>query len=137
MPERAPILHFPIKRTPAETARILGMSIATLARERRRGRICAYVAGSKRIYYLDPEIMAYIERRTESWDEKSSSPAVSETTGSPGNEDHRSGIAHGSIEALDKRDAKASALRILSAPTSCSRNGSPSTSSCAAPKRKT
>jgi hypothetical protein len=132
-----PILHFPTKRTAAETAEILGMSIATLARERQRKRIRAYVAGNRRIYYLDHEIEAYFERRTESWDEKSSSEAGSEIIGSQGNLDRSSGIAHGSIEALDKRDAKRSALKILNAPTSCSRNGSRSTSSCGAPKPKT
>jgi hypothetical protein len=130
-------LQFPTKRTPAETAVILGMSVATLARERARGRIRAYIAGNKRIWYLDHEIAAYFERRTESWDEKSNSPAASATTGYQNNQDRHVGIERGSIEVLDRRDAKASALKILSAPTSCSRNGSRSTSSCDALKPKT
>ena len=132
-----PILHFPTKRTSAETALILGVSVATLARERRRGRIRAYVAGNRRVYYLDHEIAAYFERRTESWDEKSSSPVGSETTGSHGNPVRRFGTERGSIEALGKRDAKLSALKILSAPRNCSRSGLPSTSSCDAPNRRT
>lgn len=132
-----PVLHFPTKYTAAETAQILGVSVATLARERRRGRITPYLPGDKRVYYFDHEIAAYQNRRTLPWDERSSSPAVSATTGSQGNMDRHSGTERGSIEALDKRDAKASALKILSAPTSCSRSGSPSTLSCDVPNRKT
>jgi hypothetical protein len=140
MPTRAPnadvIVLFPKKYTKEETAEITGMSVATLARERRAGRIRAYTPGKRKIYYLEPDIIAYMER-PDRWAEKNSSQDASETTGSLDSLDRHSGIEHGSIEALDKRDAKASALRILTAPTSCSRSGSPSTSSCTAPNRKT
>jgi hypothetical protein len=127
---------FPTKRTQEEAAKIIGISVATLARERAKGRITAYTPGERKVYYLDGDIAAYIERRTKCL-EKSSSPEESETTGSHDNEVLHSCIEHGSIEALDKRDAKASALKILSGPTRCSRNGSPSTSSCDVPSRET
>src|SRR6266480_3835077 len=89
-------LQFPRRHTPEETAEILGLSVATLARERRRGRIRAYVAGEKRVYYLDHEIVSYFERRTESWDEKSSNPAGSETIGCQSSPALPSGTEHGS-----------------------------------------
>jgi len=131
------VITIPTKLTREEAAEIIGISVATLARERAKGRISAYTPGDRRIYYFDHEIAAYMKRRTKPCLEKNSSPEGLATTGSRDNEDHHSGIAHGLIEGLDKRDAKASALKILSAPTSCSRNGSPSTSSCAAPSQKT
>lgn len=128
-------LPFPRKYTAHEAAGILGMSAATLARERAKGHIRAYNAGGRRIYYLDREISAYLERQTDQWDAKSNSQAVSETTGLVSKPDRPSGIAHGSTPQLDRRDAKASALKILTAPTNSLRSGSRSMSSCTVPNR--
>jgi hypothetical protein len=132
-----PVVPFPRRFTQIETAEFLGFSTATLARERERGRIRAYIAGARKVYYLENEIMDYLNRKIDPCVESNSSRVELETTGSPDSQGPRSGTELGLTEALGKRDAKASALKILSAPMSCSHNGSPSTSSCDVPLRKT
>jgi excisionase family DNA binding protein len=131
------VVPFPIKYTQQEAAEFLGISVATLGRERQAGRIAAYAPGRRRVYYLHHDLVAYMERCTKPWEGRNSSPAASEITGYPDSAARHSGIELGSIAELDKRDAKASALKILSAPRSSSPSGTRSTSECIGRQRGT
>lgn len=110
------VLSIPKKFTAEQAAELLGISVATLHRERTAGRIRAYRPGNRRIYYLENELAAYVERATDGWDAESSTPDRLETIGSPSGQARRSGTGRGSTAIEGKHDAKASALRALRAP---------------------
>lgn len=89
-------LHAPFDE--AEAARRLGVSKATLMRERVAGKVHPMRMGQRIIRYTESILDEYRQQCR-------NAPAKSATTGSASAADRRSGIEHGSMQMLDKRDA--------------------------------
>lgn len=82
----------------AEAARRLGISKASLTRERLAGRIHPIRMGQRIIRYTDEILDEYLRQCR-------NAPEQSETTGSPKGQAPASGAGRGTTPALDKRDA--------------------------------
>ncbi|MBJ7535439.1 helix-turn-helix domain-containing protein [Rhodomicrobium vannielii ATCC 17100] len=107
-------MTFPKRYSTKEAATILGVSPATLNRERRLGCIRFYRPGGRRIYYLEDHLSEYIERCSESCiQEMTTSRGASGSIGFRNDQGHPTGTRRGLTREADKRDARASALRIL------------------------
>jgi|GEM_PF-7060508 len=89
-------LHAPFDE--AEAARRLGVSKATLMRERVAGKIHPMRIGQRVIRYTETILDEYRQQCR-------NAPAKSATTGSASAGDRTSGAARGSTPTLDKRDA--------------------------------
>ena len=89
-------LHAPFDE--AEAARRLGVSKATLMRERVAGKIHPMRIGQRVIRYTESILDEYREQCR-------NAPARSATTGSASAEAQISGVERGSTQKLDKRDA--------------------------------
>ena len=87
----------------AEAAEYLGISLATLRRERDRNNI-SYRKIGNRIKYTVPDLEEYIEKRRVSC-KINSTLDKSENTGSPSGKDRTPGAEPGSITVHDKHAA--------------------------------
>lgn len=110
------ITPFPKRYTREEAAQILGISVSTLEREMRACRISAYRPGRRKVYFLQHQLDAYIEKVSTPWADEGSNQNELATTGSIGSPDLRSITASGTTPNGDKRDARASALTLLRLP---------------------
>ena len=54
------LLAIPAKATEAQTAELLGVSVATLRRQERAGRIRAFRPSPRRVFYLESEITRFM-----------------------------------------------------------------------------
>lgn len=110
----ADITRLPRLFTEADAAEKLGMTVYTLARERKAGRI-SYRKPRRAVRYTDADLAAYIESiRVPSCRDTESEPASkSEATGSASVPTARSGAGPGSIHHLDRHAAHRLAQQIL------------------------
>jgi excisionase family DNA binding protein len=110
------LLPMPRKLTRAEAAEYLGVSLATLDRELRAGRISAYRAGRRKTYYLPRELDAYIERNLTPCRDENSDRDKSGNIGQVSGRIRPCITEPGSTRRQDKHDGKALALQILRKP---------------------
>ena len=102
----ADIVELPQLFTEAEAADRLGLSIYTLARERKAGRI-AYRKMRRGVRYTAGDLTAYVEsiRVPSCRDVESNSASKSEASGSASGPTARHGAGPGSIVSLDRHAA--------------------------------
>lgn len=98
MADRAEIEHRPVPFDEAVAARKLGVSKATLTRERLAGRVHPIRMGARIIRYTDEILDEYLSRCR-------NAPDKSETTGSPSERGQTAGIERGTTKLLDRQDA--------------------------------
>lgn len=103
----------PKKYNRAEAAEYLGMSCAGLDRALLAKRIDCYRPSQRRVFFLEHHLIAYLDRNSTCASDNR--PAESVTIGSPAGQTRRAGAGHGA--SGDKRNAKASALKILKRPS--------------------
>jgi excisionase family DNA binding protein len=117
--------------TEREAATVLGVSVDTLRRERRRRRI-GYIMIGGRPRYTPQHLRAYISlREVHPCDESSSDLLAQDTSATTGLADGQTappGAARGSIPTSDRLAEHRSALMILQPQGSRSRSGSQPTS---------
>ena len=104
-----PLTSLPEIYTEIEVAKYLGMSIATLRRERKKGAIKHMLIGG-RPKYTNDHITKYLRAKEVICQKIDSS---SEIIGSLSDETAQSGAQLGSITQLDKQDASLSLQEIL------------------------
>lgn len=116
-------LKFPRLLFEEEVAELLGVSVDTVRRERKRGRL-GFIKIGGRIRYAEDQVLAYLENQREDPCAKKGL-ARSADTGSASDPmaDQRHGTEPGSMPRLDRRVAFLSAQAILSKPSSRSPNG--------------
>lgn len=95
--------------TEADAARKLGISKATLTRERLAGRIHPIRMGQRIIRYTDEILDEYLRQCR-------NAPDKSATTGSPSGPDRSNGAGRGMTPPLDKHDAHRLAQTIFKRP---------------------
>lgn len=102
----AEVLTLPRLLTEAEAARELCMSVFTLARERKAGRI-AFRKMRRGVRYTADDLTAYVEsiRVPSCRDTESDNALKSEASGSAGDRTAPHGAGRGSIVSLDRRAA--------------------------------
>ncbi|MGP1394171.1 MAG: helix-turn-helix domain-containing protein [Inquilinaceae bacterium] len=111
--------------TEREAAAALGVSVYTLHRERRYGRIRYTVIGLRKIRYTEAYLAEYIAARSVApcLDDEPTAPDRSGTTGSPSGRTRPLGAGPGSTPALDRRAAHRLAQQTFGRPNSGSPNG--------------
>lgn len=122
------VVPFPRPMTDNQVAELLGVSVHTVRRERKRGALGHVIIGG-RPRYLPRHLEAYLnERDMKPCHESARIDRVRlETTGVPGAPTRPSGAGPGSIPPADRRAAHRLALTILQPPSSPSPDGSRST----------
>src|SRR5690606_36399004 len=112
--------------TEREAAEILGISLATLRRERDRGKIRHRRFGARTIKFTETDTADYLEAaaRGRTWeDEASEALCGSGNTSSTGEGIARTTMLSGTTAKPDRQLALHSALMTLSPPKSSSRGG--------------
>ena len=121
------LVQVPPLMTENEAAERLSISVHTLRRERRSGKI-GYLTVASRPRYRESHLIAYLEARdVKPCESEVTAPAKLATIGCPNVQTRRSGAAHGSMSQADRQAGHRLALTILQAPASLSPSGSHST----------
>ena len=103
---------FPRRYTEAETAGIIGTSVSgTLRRKEKDYSIRAYRPSRRKIYYLEPEILAFMERQTTCRTDTPLAATSSGLTSCDGIQGPPTGTSHGSTAPPARRHG-AQALRL-------------------------
>jgi hypothetical protein len=102
---------FPRRHSEQEAAALIGVSVSTLRRLERAGEIWSFRPTPRKIYYLDPDLLAFMHKRTGTWSRNGNIPVKSATSGHPSDRTHPSGAALDTIPLVDRRDAHLLAQR--------------------------
>lgn len=118
------VRRFPRHYSRSEAARILGVSVCTVDRERERGNLGFTMIGCS-VRITEDQLAEYFEnRKVEPCAAvKQTSPAKSENTGYQNDQIARPGAGPGSMPRLGKRGVRHLKQTILTRPKSASRNG--------------
>ena len=113
----ADVATLPKLYTEAEAAEELGVSVATLRRERKRRRIGFKRIGQRKVKYTDAHLAEYLERQdVEPCPDETSGSGKSADTGSPARPSPPTGKSPGSTPTPDSGEAAALARQIFARP---------------------